>query len=285
MRSPEGKVWMSSIDVLKVEGMSFYQAPAFAATGLVEHGFTGRAGGVSEGPHASLNMAFSVGDRTGNVIKNRERACRGLGMDCRKLVAGRQVHGEGIEVVSRQQSGRGALSYEDCFPDTDALITGVPGLPLASFYADCVPLFFLDPEHKVVALAHAGWWGTVFKIGLGTVNRMAEVFGTDPKKCLAWIGPSIGPCCYEVDARVMDHFTDELLDGGEIARPRAREKWLLNLWEANRRILLKAGLRPDNITVAGSCTACHTGNFFSYRAQGGVCGRMAALIMLKDEGV
>lgn len=276
---------MSGFEVLEVKGILYYLAPALAATGLVVHGFTGRAGGVSGGPYSSMNMAFGVGDRAENVIINRERACRGLGMDCRKLVAGMQAHGDRIEVVTRHQAGRGALSYDDCLPDTDALITGVPGLPLASFYADCVPLFFLDPEHGVVALAHAGWWGTALKIGLVTVNRMVEVFGTDPGKCLAGIGPSIGPCCYEVDARVMEHFTGEIAGGGEIARPRTRGKWLLNLWEANRRILLKAGLAPGNISVAGICTACHSGTFFSYRAQEGVCGRMAALIMLKDEGV
>ncbi|MCL6635619.1 MAG: peptidoglycan editing factor PgeF [Peptococcaceae bacterium] len=263
-------------------GVTVYAIPAFTATGLVAHGFTARGGGVSKGPYASLNMAFHVGDRPGHVLKNREIACGVLGIESRKLVAGKQVHGAGIRVVTREDAGRGADSDDSSLPDTDALITAEPGLPLASFYADCVPLFFLDPVRKVAALAHAGWRGTALRIGPETVQVMAGIFGTDPRECLAGIGPSIGPCCYEVDQALMKHFPDRFSANRAVAVSAGPGKWFFNLWEANRLNLLEAGLKPENITVAGLCTACRNADLFSYRAQQGVCGRMAALIMLKE---
>jgi len=263
-----------------VNGVTVYTIPGFTAAGLPAHGFTGRAGGVSEGPYSSLNMAFGLGDRDENVLRNRELACRSLCLDPLRLVAGRQVHGERIQVITAEQAGRGATSCDEGLPATDALICGEPGLPLASFYADCAPLFFWDPARKVVALAHAGWRGAALRIGPKTVRKMSEVFGTDPRECLAGIGPSIGPCCYEVDQALLEHFPADFAAVGGVAAPAGPGKWFFNLWEANRRFLLEAGLLADNITVAGLCAACRNDAFFSYRAQRGVCGRMAALIMI-----
>ncbi|MCL6634462.1 MAG: peptidoglycan editing factor PgeF [Peptococcaceae bacterium] len=261
--------------------LKFYTFPSFGAAGLVVHGFTTRAGGVSEGPYAGLNTAFHVGDRPENVLANRALACRALGIDSRHLVAGVQVHGEGIAVVDGRDRGRGALSQHDALPGTDALVTGTPAVPLASFYADCVPVFLLDPVRGVVALAHAGWKGTVLMIGKKTVEKMTEVFGTDPGHCLAGIGPSIGPSCYEVDGRVMGPLRESFTCWEDLAGPVSPGKWRLDLWEANRRALLAAGLQEENIVVARLCTSCHNHLFFSYRAQGGTAGRMASLIMLK----
>jgi len=262
-------------------GVTVYTIPSFTATGLTGHAFTGRAGGVSTGPYFSLNMAFGLGDRDENVLRNRERTCRSLGIDPSKLVAGQQVHGERIEVVTAEHAGRGATSYNGGLPAADALLCAEPGLPLASFYADCVPLFFLDPVRKVVALAHAGWRGAALRIGPKTVQKMRTLYGSDPRECLAGIGPSIGPCCYEVDWALLKHFPADFSTAGGVAAPAGPGKWLFNLWEANRLFLLEAGLLAENITVAGMCTACHNNALFSYRAQGGVCGRMASLIMLK----
>lgn len=262
--------------------LKFYTFSHFEATGLVEHGFTTRAGGVSTGPYADLNTAFHVGDTTENVLINRALACQALNISPENLVAGRQVHGDRVEVVDRQELGRGALAYEDALPDTDALVTAVPGVPLSSYYADCVPLFFLDPVKKVIALAHAGWKGTVLKIGRKTVETMVSTFGSDPRDCLAGIGPSVGPCCYEVTEQVMDPFKQTFSGWQELARGVSSGKWRLDLWKANRRTLLQAGLAEENIAVAGICTSCHNRYYFSYRAQLGRAGRMAALMMLKE---
>lgn len=261
--------------------LKFYVFPHIEATGLVAHGFTTRTGGISTGPYSGLNTAFHVGDPVENVRANRAQVCKALGINPEHLIAGKQVHGDGVEVVEKQDRGRGALSYDESLPDTDALVTGAPRVPLSSYYADCVPIFLLDPVRKVVALAHAGWKGTVLKIGQKTVKKMVGAFGTDPRDCLAGVGPSIGPCCYEVDERVMSPFQESFSDFQELAVATSNGKWRLNLWEANRRTLLDAGLKAENIVTACMCTSCCNDGFFSYRAQGGMAGRMASLIMLK----
>ncbi|HHW44841.1 peptidoglycan editing factor PgeF [Desulfofundulus thermobenzoicus] len=253
---------------------------SFASTGLVSHGFTTRHGGVSDGVYASLNMAFHVGDHPARVLVNRSRACAALGMDPAHLVAGQQVHGDRVAVVDRSHRGRGAVAGEDSLPATDALVTGERLLPLSSYYADCVPIFLLDPVCRVVALAHAGWKGTCLSIGWKTVQTMSRVYGCRPRDCLAIIGPSIGPCCYEVDAPLVDSFQKNLPFWQQVFIPRGGGKWRLDLWEANRLILLNAGLLPGNITLAGICTSCRQDLFFSYRGSKGCTGRMASLIML-----
>lgn len=253
---------------------------AFLDTGLVSHGFTTRHGGVSTGEFATLNMAFHVGDDPGHVLTNRERACRALEMNPAHLVAGQQVHGDRVAVVGKVHRGRGARSTEDALPATDALITGELLVPLSSYYADCVPVFLLDPVRRVVGLAHAGWRGTYLDIAAKTVEAMGRFFGSRPGDCLAGIGPSIGPCCYEVDAPLVDLFKEHFPFWQDLLVPNPSGKWQLDLWEANRRVLLEAGLVPENIFTAGVCTCCRQDLFFSYRGSGGRTGRMAALIML-----
>lgn len=262
-------------------GLKFYTFSHFEKTGLVAHGFTTRLGGKSKGPYAGLNTAFNVGDDVENVRANRALACAALGINPYHMVAGEQVHGDRIEVVGLQELGRGALSYEESLPGTDALVTGTPGVPLSSYYADCVPVFLLDPVNKVAALVHAGWKGTVLKIGQKTVQLMESVFSTNPAQCLAGIGPSIGPCCYEVGMEVIEAFRGVFPYWKDMARPVSPGKWRLNLWEANRRALLDAGLEDRNMSVACICTSCHNHIFFSYRAQGGISGRMASILMLR----
>lgn len=261
--------------------LTFFAFTRLESSGLVTHGFTTRIGGVSTGFYHSLNTSFHVGDDDDHVRTNRDLACRSLGINPRHLVAGKQVHSDGIRVVEECDLGKGALSYDDALPDTDALITGLRGVPLSSYYADCVPIFLLDPVRQVVALAHAGWKGTALKIGLKVVERMTEFFGADPRHCLAGIGPSIGPCCYEVDEPVMSRFRDVFHGGRKFAEAVAAGKWKLDLWEINRSTLLEAGLKPDNIITARLCTSCHRDLFFSFRAEKGRTGRMASLIMLK----
>jgi len=261
--------------------VQFYYFNNFEASGQLVHGFTTRKGGVGRTPYDTLNTAFHVGDDINTVRTNRAIACRALGIRPEDLVAGKQVHGDRIAVVGASDRGKGALSYEDALPDTDALITADAYVPISSYYADCVPVFLFDPVKHVIALAHAGWKGTLLKIGAKTINRMVSVFDTDPAKCLAGIGPSIGPCCYEVDERVIGPLRQEFTYFQDLIEEQAQGRWRLNLWEANRRILLEAGLKSENIEIASMCTCCHTETFFSYRAQNGITGRMAAFLMLR----
>jgi hypothetical protein len=261
------------------DDLVYLTIPSFTATGLVAHAFTTRLGGMSAAPYESLNLGFHVGDTPGDVAANRERVCRLLGAGLSQLVAGRQVHGNRVITVDASRAGRGALSGEDALPGVDALVTAEPGVLLSSYYADCVPLFFLDPVRRVVALAHAGWKGTVLRIGAETVRHMEEHHGCRAGDILAAVGPAIGSCCYEVDQPVIEA-ARSCLPGRVPARPGRPGRWLLDLPEMNRLILLEAGIRPGHITMAGYCTACRGDLFYSHRAQNGRTGRMASLIML-----
>jgi len=263
------------------DGVCYLTFDSFSRAGLVTHAFSTRRGGVSEGPYAGLNMSFRVGDRPENVLINRLSICRALGAEPAGLVAAAQVHGDRVARVTAEHRGNGAAEAESALPATDALITNEPGVLLSSYHADCVPVFLLDPVRKAIGVAHAGWKGTVLKIAARTVEAMQQSFGTRPRDCLAGIGPAIGPCCYEVDEPVFSRFQSVFPDWPALFTPAAPGHWYLNLWEANRRALLEAGLQEERITAANLCTSCRQDLFFSHRASGGRAGRMAALLMLR----
>jgi YfiH family protein len=163
---------------------------------------------------------------------------------------------------------------------TDALITDVPGVPLMLRFADCVPIWFYDPVRRAIGLAHAGWRGTVAGVGRATVAEMGKAFGSRPEDVIACIGPSVGPCCYEVGKDVA-YAVGEAFPGveGQLLSPRANGSWHLDLWAANRHQLAACGV--VYIEVAGICTACHTDEWFSHRAEQGRTGRIGALIGLR----
>ncbi len=262
------------------EDMRFFFFKRLSEAGTLVHGFTTRTGGVSTGPYESLNMAFHVGDRPENVVENRERALYSLGVDPGCLVAGEQVHGDKVLIVGSSEKGRGALNHESALPGVDALVTKENGVALASFYADCVPLFFWDPVKGVAAMAHAGWKGTLLNIGPKTIKEMVLAFGCRPRDIIAGIGPSIGPCCYEVGEGVARAFYSVFNRAGDFIRIVRTGRYRLDLWQVNKISLIESGIEETNIEAACLCTSCHRHLFFSYRAQGGVCGRMAAVIML-----
>ena len=247
------------------------------------HAISTRLGGVSRPPYDSLDLALHVGDDAKDVCENRRRFAASFGLDAARIVTPEQVHGDVVARVTEKDAGRGATDYADCIPATDALITDTPNLPLLLCFADCTPILFLDPEHHAAGIAHGGWKGTVASIAEKTLHRMGEEFGTQAKDVLVGIGPAIGPCCYEVGTEVADKF--------RAAFPYADEKLLkeqdghihLNLWEANRQQMLRAGVPEENIQVAGECTCCRHKWYYSYRADGGKTGRIAAMIALKPE--
>ncbi|WP_227767074.1 peptidoglycan editing factor PgeF [Zhaonella formicivorans] len=261
--------------------LAYLTIPAFTATNLVNHCFTTRLGGFSQAPFQSLNMALHVGDNPEVVARNRREICSAIGINHLDLVAGEQVHGENIRVAVWEDKGRGAALYKQALLSTDALITRMPGVPLSTYYADCVPIFILDPVTPAIGLAHAGWKGTVLKIGAKTVLRMQAEFGSQPDNCLIGIGPSIGPCCYEVDGRVVERLAANFNVSEQFLQPAPRGKWLLNLWHANAYALQEVGVKAEHISYSRYCTSCNTELFFSYRAEQGKTGRMAALLMLK----
>ncbi|SJZ30757.1 peptidoglycan editing factor PgeF [Selenihalanaerobacter shriftii] len=261
--------------------LKYYIIEEFAETGLVKHCFSTRLGGVSNQDFISLNLGLHTGDDKNNVLENRKRICNELGVDYEQIVAGEQVHSDAIKIVNRDDIGKGALDYNDSISATDALITNQPGVTLTSYYADCVPIIILDPKQQVVALAHGGWKGTIKKIGQQTVMKMQEVFDSDPVDILVGIGPSIGPCCYEVDEYVINPLRETFDDWQELIEEVGDDRWKLNLWETNCLQLQEIGVLRKNIVVSEICTSCNTDLLYSYRAEDGTTGRMASLIELR----
>lgn len=232
----------------------------------VHAAFSTRCGGTSHLPFAGLNMGLSVGDDPQSVIRNRAFFLGALGFTLSDAVSSRQVHGDRVHVVTKVDRGRGALSPETLIPSTDALITRERRLPLMMYFADCVPIFLLDPSLPAVGLVHSGREGTLRGVVLRAVEKMAAEFGSVPKDCHAAIGPSIRGCCYAVDDRVIDRVM-AITGGRPCAHPLSEMsgKYALDLAEVNRYLLLKAGLKPDHIHDAGLCTSCRQDLFYSHQ--------------------
>lgn len=245
------------------------------------HAVSTRLGGKSKSPYLSLNLGLHTGDDANVVRENRKLFCQAAGMDFNKVVTAEQIHGANVVVVGSQHAGKGVSEFETAIKGTDALITNEPNLSLMLFFADCVPVLILDPIRKSIGISHAGWKGTVAKIAQKTILAMQSEFGTRPEDCLVGIAPSIGPCCYEVDSQVANQFKEQFVNWTDMLQP-YQSKWKLNLWLANQQQLLEIGVKNKNIIISEVCTACNKELFFSYRAEQGITGRIAAAISLKS---
>lgn len=265
------------------DGVEYLTFPAFSSTGLVEHFFSTRTGGVSKGDCATMNFSFTRGDEREAVLENYRRAAMLLHCGMEDFVCSDQTHTTNIRVVTDADRGKGVLRERD-YGDIDGLITRERGIMLVTYYADCVPLFFLDPVQQAVGLAHSGWRGTCAKMGQHMVHAMKEQFGTDERDLLVGIGPSICRECYEVSKDVADAFEEAFPDPTVWKRflfPVSGEKYHLDLWEANRQIFLGAGLLPEQILLSGICTSCNSSVLFSHRASHGKRGNLAAFMGLR----
>ena len=260
------------------DGVLYYTFPAFEAVPFVRHGFSTRIGGVSDGVYSSMNLSFTRGDSDEAVRENFSRFCTAIGVDSADTVISAQEHHTNIYNVTAADRGRG-VTRDRGYTDIDGLITDEPQVVLCTQYADCVPLFFVDPVRRVVGTSHAGWRGTVAGIAAVTVERMCTDYGCRREDILAAIGPSIGPCCFEVDEPVYEAFSAVSVFDDACVRRRG-EKFDIDMWETNRRILLDAGVREEHITVTDLCTRCHPDIFWSHRATGGVRGSLAAFIAM-----
>lgn len=254
--------------------------PKLEETGVVEHLFTTRTGGVSSGIYSTMNLSFSRGDDPECVRENYRRIGEALGTDPEHMVASKQTHTTNIRLVTEADLGNG-ITGPSAYDDVDGLATDIPGIALVTFYADCVPLYFVDPVKKAIGLAHSGWRGTVAGMGACMVQFMREHFHSDPKDLIAAIGPSICVDCYEVSEEVAEQFREGFPE--DVLQPgKAEGKYQLDLWKANESILLKAGILPKHLTVTDVCT-CHNPEYlFSHRASHGQRGNLAAFLMLKN---
>ncbi|WP_105619581.1 peptidoglycan editing factor PgeF [Vallitalea okinawensis] len=271
----------NTLQIHSKEKLKWLTFPHFDATGKTKHCFTTKHGGVSHGIYQSLNLGFSRGDEEENVRENYQIICKAIEVDENDLVFSQQVHKDQIYHVTSQDMGKGYRLDSD-IKEIDGLITNEKGIPLITFYADCVPLFFLDQVKEVVALAHAGWRGTVQKIGAKMVTVMQESYGSDMKDILIGIGPSIGSCCFEVGEEVVNEFKKAFPDEEKyLIMPRQNGKYMIDLWSANKLTLIKEGILEDNILITDLCTKCHLDHFYSHRGHHGMRGSLAAIIQLK----
>lgn len=270
-----------TLNIHRSSSVYYVTFPSFEKTGLVKHLYSTRRGGVSTGYFGPMNLGFTRGDDRFAVIENFRRISYVTGIYPGDMVFSDQVHGDRILYVDQQDRGKGIYSPKE-MRGVDGLITDKSKVCLVTFYADCVPLFFLDPVKKVIGLAHAGWRGTVLEIGRKMVERFCDDFGSQLGDILAGIGPSIGPCCFEVGPDVEGEFAAAFPAWREeIIRPAENPgKSYVDLWKANRLILEKAGVYPEHITVTDLCTKCHDEYFHSHRRMGNERGTQAAFLEL-----
>ncbi len=247
----------------------------------LRHLFSTRLGGVSKGYFGQLNLSFKVGDERADVLQNYKILCEELGTDVQNIVLSQQTHTDNVLIVGKKDCGKGILRESD-FSDIDALITNEKGVALVTHSADCCLLGFYDPIKKVIASAHAGWRGTVAEIGLKTVNKMVESFGCKSENIIAVLAPSIGKCCYEVDAPVYNEFARlEYLKLDLIFENKQNGKYMLDLWQANKQILCHAGIKEENIELTDICTNCQSEFLHSHRATGGKRGVNGLIMELR----
>ena len=271
-------------EILERNGVTWLSYPKLEQTGLVVQGFSTRLGGVSKGIYASMNLSFTRGDEESAVMENYRRISSAMGFPLESIVTSDQTHTVNLRVVGKKDCGSGILRPREFF-NVDGMLTDEPGVTLATFYADCVPLYFVDPVHRAIALSHSGWRGTVRRMGQVTVERMAREYGTRPEDLAAVIGPSICRECYEVGPEVVEAFRDEFPAAlhNRLFYRKPDGKYQLDLWEANRQVLLAAGLREENIGMPGICTCCNPDFLFSHRASRGKRGNLGAFLMLKAD--
>lgn len=252
-------------------------------TKAVVHGFTTRLGGVSEGVCSSMNLSFTRGDDPEAVRENYRRIASAVGFPYESVVCSDQTHTANVRRVGKEDRGIGLLR-EKPYHDVDGLITNEPGVTLATFYADCVPLYLVDPVQKAIGLSHSGWRGTVQKIGKKTVEAMAQSFGSRPEDIVTAIGPSICMDCYEVSEDVITEIKKIYPEQfwPKFFYRKENGKFQLNLWECCRENFLEAGILPEHIAMPELCTCCNPDFLFSHRASQGRRGNLAAFLMLQD---
>ncbi len=266
------------------QGLCWMTAPLLEGAEGIVHGFSTRLGGVSTGDVGTMNLGFAREENADNVRENYRRISAAIGFDPEKLVLTYQTHTKTVMTVRAEDAGSG-FAKERAYTDVDGLVTNVPGITLACFSADCVPVLVWDPANRAIGCAHSGWRGTAADIAGEVIRRMTQEYGTCPEDVTAVIGPSICQDCYEVSGDVIGVFAGayepQLHD--LLFYRKENGKYQLNLWEAVRRNFLRAGLKEDHISLPDLCTHCNPELLFSHRTLHGRQGNLGAFIGLGDQ--
>ncbi len=287
------------MELREKDGMEYLVFPMLEDTGIVDHLFSTRIGGVSQKEFAQSNFSYTRGDDPALVTENYCRISEilGHGHSAEDFVLTFQTHTTNIKRVYEEDRGKGTVR-ERGYTDIDGLITNVPGIILATFHADCTPLYFVDPVHKAIGLAHSGWRGTAGQMGRKMLLEMEKAYGTKPEDCICAIGPSICGGCYEVSEDVALVFQQEYAleelplfsmesyeSMSETQRPllwkKENDKYMLDLWAVNRRILLESGVPSTQICTTDICSCCNPELLFSHRVQHEKRGNLAAFLSLR----
>lgn len=262
-------------------GFPYYQFGTLKQLSCISHGISTRLGGISIGDYSSCNMALHVGDDKNGVLDNRMRFCRALEIDSTRIIVAEQVHGSQVVQVSQQDWGCGAMSINNAIAAADALLTAAFATPIMVFSADCPLLLFVAPNIPAIGVVHSSWRGTVQNIAGNMVNFFCSQFAMNSADLWVGIGPSIGPCCYEVQHDVYD-----------VAQAAGLPRWVFeyrqqslyfDLWKTISLQLESQGVCKSHIEHAAMCTACHGDTFYSYRLQNGKTGRFALMAQLTSE--
>jgi len=237
-------------------GLPYFEIPELAKIGWVRHGFLTRQRGVSPPPYDSLNLSESNGDRSEHVYQNKDRVAMAFGFDPKRLVLLKQMQQDGI-LLLKEPPGILPTPLE-----YDALVTNSPEMFLGILTADCIPIFVVDRKRKVIAAVHVGRKGTSLHITTKVLKKLWKEFGCSSEDLIVTLGPSIGPCCYEIDEKVFS-------TGWEpFSIPRGESKWMVDLAEINIDQIKKEGVKEEQIFRIDLCTSCHSDLFFSYRKEG-----------------
>lgn len=256
--------------------------PELAGIKGLNHCYTTRLGGVSEGCCDSLNLSFGREVKVKNVQENFRRLMEAYGESEDSCAFTNQNHTKKIRKVDDGDSSYyGPWVFEQ--EEIDGMVTNKRDTTLFTYYGDCVPIYLYDQENRAIGLVHSGWRGTIINAGGAGVEKMNEEYGTRAQELIAVIGPSIGPECFQVDLDVAEEFEAEYGKSSEVVyEDTVSGKYLVDLWEANRLNLVKSGLKAENIIISGLCTCCNETLFFSHRRDKGQTGSMAALMTIKE---
>ncbi len=263
-----------------VDGVAFLTYDRLSQIPFIRHAFSTKIGKDSRTRHP-MDMSFDHDDRDA-VTENYKLLCNAAGLDYSSLVASAQDHHTFVRVCTSAEKGIGIYREKD-MESVDGLVTIEPGVTLCTYYADCTPLFFVDTATHAIGLAHGGWRGTVGRIAEKVVQTMRDSFGTDPKDLVCAIGPNISVCCYEVDGPCAEEFYALGLDSDRFVFPKDGGKYMVDMLECNRQILLSCGVNPENITVSDICTKHNSELLWSHRATKGDRGLMCAMMRINPE--
>lgn len=262
------------------EGVSYLTYNSLSRIPFIRHAFSTKIGEGTRTVHP-MDMSFDHDDQEA-VTENYKRFCKAAGFDYTSLVASSQDHHTFVRVCTSAEKGIGIYRAKD-IESVDGLVTIEPGVTLCTYYADCTPLFFVDTVTHAIGLAHAGWRGTVGRIAEKVIKTMQDSFGTDPADLVCAIGPNISVCCYEVDEPCAREFYALGLNDDRFIFPKDGGKFMVDMLECNRQILLSCGVKDENITLSDVCTRHNSDLLWSHRATQGDRGTMCAMLRINPE--